>query len=174
MTARDDGGLAWRVVVPTGEVAAAPPEPLQPPRVPADNPGDAARPPGEIPAPAAPRRALVADDSVMARVFLTRLLVQEGIAVDVADNGTDARALLAAGGFDLVFLDVDMPGGGALEIARGLDPAARKSVCALVKDDDERVRAEAEGLAAALLKPFAEDEVRGVLSALRAVSTDNP
>jgi DNA-binding response OmpR family regulator len=110
----------------------------------------------------------------MARVFLSRLLVAEGIAVEVAENGDEARAWLAAGGFDLAFLDVDMPGGGALEIVSTLNAPAPPFVCALVKDDVERMRVEALGLGPTLLKPFAEDEVRAALAAALAADEPNP
>jgi DNA-binding response OmpR family regulator len=118
--------------------------------------------------PLAEGRVLVADDSLMARVFLTRLLAADGLEVDGAENGFDARAALEAGAFAFAFLDFDMPGGGALEVLAGLAPARRPRVCVLAKDEDERQRAIALGLGPAILKPFAEDEVLAALAALRA------
>jgi DNA-binding response OmpR family regulator len=107
-------------------------------------------------------------------VFLTRLLAQEGLDVDGFEHGSDARAALAEGGYAYAFLDVDMPGGGALEILAGLDPLDRPRVCALVKDEEERQRVVALGVGPALLKPFAEEEVWAALAALRAPGEPNP
>ena len=138
------------------------PEAVQPEPIPADNP------PETVPPARASLRALVADDSMMARVFLGRLLAQRGIVVEEAEDGAAARALLDRGGFDLVFLDAEMPGAGALEILRGADAAVVARACVLVKDDEERRRAESFGGLPILYKPFAEDEVRSAVDTLRA------
>ncbi len=137
-------------------------EAVQPEALPADNDPETGRVFTRV------TRALVADDSMMARVFLGRLLAQRGIEVDEAEDGVQAQAALMARTFDLVFLDADMPGMGAREIleAGGAELAAR--VCVLVKDDEERRRAEAFGAGPILYKPFAEDEVRSAVDALLA------
>jgi CheY-like chemotaxis protein len=85
---------------------AGPPEAVQPEPIPADNP------PESTPVPRSPLRALVADDSMMARVFLGRLLAQRGIVVEEAEDGAAARSRLAGGGFELVILDAEMPARG--------------------------------------------------------------
>jgi CheY-like chemotaxis protein len=137
-------------------------EAVQPEHVRADNPN-------ETPARASrARRALVADDSMMARVFLGRLLAQRGIEVDEAEDGPQAQAAIDAGSFDLVFLDAEMPGLGALEILAGADSTLAARACVLVKDDEERRRAEGFGAVCILYKPFAEDDVRSAVDALLA------
>jgi CheY-like chemotaxis protein len=140
-----------------GGAGAGEAEALQEPRVPADNPERS-----RAPAP----RALVADDSFTARVFLSRLLAQRGIDVDEAEDGPHALALLAVRSYELVFLDAEMPGGGALAIAGQVDPGIRGVSVVLVRDDAERSAAQAAGFAYALYKPFAEDEVAAALRAL--------
>ena len=177
-----DGRLA-RVLdlAPVGDAMAestetpqpAPPETLDPPQpetreavqpeeVRADNPGE---PPVRA---LRARRALVADDSMMARVFLGRLLAQRGIEVDEAEDGPQAQAAIDAGSFDLVFLDAEMPGLGALEILARADSTLAARACVLVKDDEERRRAEGFGAVRILYKPFAEDDVRSAVDALLA------
>ncbi len=111
-------------------------------------------------------RALVADDSLMARVFLGRLLLQRGIEVDEAEDLPTVQGRLATRAYDLVFLDAEMPGGGALAMARTANPAWLDRAVVLVKDDDEKRQAEAHGFAHVLFKPFAEDEVAAALRAL--------
>ena len=190
VTRPEPGGLTWTVRLPRGRVRdaeparesaaelahesaaelaleaapkpAAPPEAVQPEPIPADNM------PETGPPVRAALRALVADDSMMARVFLGRLLAQRGIVVEEAEDGAAARALLDRGGFDLVFLDAEMPGAGALEILKGAQPDLVARACVLVKDDEERRLAESFGGLPILYKPFAEDEVRGVVDRLRA------
>ena len=158
--------LAPSAEAPTPEAppSESAPEAVQPEPVPADTSPETA-PPAR-----APLRALVADDSMMARVFLGRLLAQRGIVVEEAEDGAAARALIDRGGFDLVFLDAEMPGAGALEILKGADAAVVARACVLVKDDEERRRAEAFGGLPILYKPFAEDEVRSAVDTLRARS----
>jgi len=164
---RDAEGRTARVLdlAQGAEAALDPsPEPVQPEPIPADNPPEAEPPPKAR----AVVRALVADDSMMARVFLGRLLAQRGIVVEEAEDGAAARALLDRGGFDFVFLDAEMPGAGALEILKGAGAAVVARACVLVKDDEERRTAEAFGGLPILYKPFAEDEVRSVVDTLRA------
>jgi DNA-binding response OmpR family regulator len=111
----------------------------------------------------------VADDSFTARVFLRRLLVMRGIEVDEAEQGDEARARLQAAHYDLVFLDADMPGGGAIALASTIEAGDRGRVIALVRDEAERAAAQAAGFAQTLFKPFAEDEVAAALAALAEV-----
>jgi len=147
---------------PEPEPEAVLSEAIQPEPIPADNGPE--RPSAAF----APTRALVADDSMMARVFLGRLLAQRGIVVEEAEDGAAARAMLAAAHYDLVFLDAEMPGAGAIEILRGEDAAVSARACVLVKDDEERRRVEAFGALPILYKPFAEDEVRSAVATLLA------
>jgi two-component system chemotaxis response regulator CheY len=111
-------------------------------------------------------RALVADDSMMARVFLARLLMQRGFSVDEAEDGVEALGALASRHYDIAFLDAEMPGAGAIQILRDAGALLTGRVCVLVKDEDERRRVELLGHVPVLFKPFAEDEVRAAVEAL--------
>jgi adenylate cyclase len=53
---------------------------------------------------------LVADDNGINRDLLSRYLERQGHAVQVAHNGWKALEMIATGVFDLVLLDVTMPG----------------------------------------------------------------
>ena len=59
---------------------------------------------------------LVVDDSEFNRDALSRRLAQKGFLVETVDNGADALELLASDRFDLVLLDVEMPGMSGLEV----------------------------------------------------------
>jgi PAS domain S-box-containing protein len=63
-----------------------------------------------VSAPASPPlRILVAEDNEFNSQLLEQLLVRRNHRVRLANNGRDAIALVEAGGFDLLFLDIHMP-----------------------------------------------------------------
>jgi CheY-like chemotaxis protein len=72
-------------------------------------------------------RVLVVDDDPVNREMLGRRVVREGCAVVPAADGPEALALLETGGFDLVLLDLMMPGMAGDEVLRRLkaDPRHR-------------------------------------------------
>jgi two-component system, NarL family, sensor histidine kinase BarA len=65
-------------------------------------------------------RILLADDAVAARVLTSALLRRMGFEVDVADGGEAALALAGRTHYDLVLLDLDMPGMDGIATARKL------------------------------------------------------
>jgi class 3 adenylate cyclase len=69
---------------------------------------------------AATRHILVVDDNASNRDLLARRLVREGYSVTAAESGASALALTAAEGFDLVLLDLMMPGMSGFEVLRQL------------------------------------------------------
>jgi PAS domain S-box-containing protein len=60
--------------------------------------------------PARPLRVLVAEDNPVNAELLTTLLRRFGHAAEVASNGHEAVAALERDAFDLVFMDLQMPG----------------------------------------------------------------
>lgn len=54
-------------------------------------------------------RILVVDDDEMIRTLVARVLVREGFVVQTARDGVEAVAMLEAGGFDGIVLDLMMP-----------------------------------------------------------------
>ena len=100
-------GTAVRLHIP---FERAPDEALAP--VPAPAPADLA--PGRAPT----LRVLVVDDVAINREVLGALLRQRGHAVLQCADGESAIARVAAGGVDLVLMDVEMPGLDGLEAAR--------------------------------------------------------
>src|SRR5262245_30244748 len=61
-------------------------------------------------------RLLLVDDNRVNRLLLARQLGQLGHRVEVAENGHDALALLRAQPFDLLVLDIEMPGLDGFEV----------------------------------------------------------
>jgi DNA-binding response OmpR family regulator len=115
-------------------------------------------------------RVLVAeDDEVLARTMAVGLR-REGMAVDVALDGDDARTRLAITDYDVVVLDRDLPGTRGDEICRIL--VAEKSasrVLMLTAASTVKDRVEGLGLGADdyLPKPF---EFAELLARIRAVA----
>ena len=138
-------------VEPPAAAAAEPtPEPA---------PGPRARPREK---PAAPR-ALIAEDSIVGSVFLERLLVRRGFAVEVVDCARGLESALARGSWDLVLADVDLSGGGGAEHLRQIGAGGEGRWIALVRDRDDERLAAAAGLTHHLRKPFESDHLDGLL-----------
>jgi two-component system phosphate regulon response regulator OmpR len=72
-----------------------------------------------IPADDAPH-LLIVDDDRRIRDLLSRYLLNEGYRVTTADHAAEARAKLTGMKFDLLILDVMMPGENGLDLAKSL------------------------------------------------------
>jgi len=66
----------------------------------------------------AKKKILAVDDDATALGALRQILVQKGYDVSTAPNGHDALTALRNGTFDLVILDVSMPGLSGYEVCR--------------------------------------------------------
>ena len=114
-------------------------------------------------------RILVAEDDHKVASFLEKGLREEGYAVDVAYDGIDGseKALLHA--YDLLLLDVMLPGKSGLEIVREMR-AREKAVPVLLltaRDSrDDIVRGLDTGADDYLTKPFGLDELLARIRAL--------
>jgi CheY-like chemotaxis protein len=140
---------------PAREPEAPAPAPAPAPAMPAtDLAGDESQAPhGAI----LPRRALVAEDSIAARIYLVRLLEQQGFLVHTATNATELRAMLTRGPWALVCADrglSDIPGVDLLHDLARSSTAAGAAIVALVSDAEDEAAALAAGVHATLAKPI--------------------
>lgn len=71
-------------------------------------------------APAGEAHILVVDDDTRIRTLLQRYLTENGYRVTAAESAEDARARLKGLSFDLLILDIMMPGEDGLSLARSL------------------------------------------------------
>jgi len=72
-------------------------------------------------------RILVVDDEAAIRLTMNMLLRRSGYAVTTAESGEQALALITEQPFDLLLLDLKMPGVTGLEVAeraKDIQPAA--------------------------------------------------
>lgn len=104
---------------------------------------------------------LVVDDDRRIRDLLSRFLSGEGYRVTTAQSAADARAKLAAVHFDLLILDVMMPGETGFDLARSL--RARSSVPIIMLTARHETESRIEGLQIGaddyLAKPFEPREL---------------
>jgi two-component system LytT family response regulator len=72
-------------------------------------------------------KALIVDDEPLARTALATLLAEHGQVeiIGMAGGVKEARALLALQAPDVVFLDMEMPGGSGLELEPFIPPSTR-------------------------------------------------
>lgn len=104
---------------------------------------------------------LVVDDDRRIRDLLSRFLAGEGFRVTTADNAPDARAKLTGLSFDLIILDVMMPGETGFEFARTLRGTSNVPILMLTARDAAEARIEGLSLGADdyLPKPFEPREL---------------
>ena len=82
---------------------------------------------------------LVIDDDRRLRELLSRYLMGEGFRVTTADDANDARAKLGSIAFDLLVLDIMMPGESGLELTRSLRESNQVPILLLTAMPDTRV-----------------------------------
>jgi two-component system phosphate regulon response regulator OmpR len=104
---------------------------------------------------------LVVDDDRRIRDLLSRFLSGEGYRVTTADNAKDARAKLNGLSFDLMVLDVMMPGETGFEFAKSLRGQSSVPILMLTARDGTEARIEGLSLGADdyLSKPFEPREL---------------
>jgi two-component system phosphate regulon response regulator OmpR len=106
---------------------------------------------------------LVVDDDLRLRELLRRYLSDSGFRVTGAADAVEARAQLASFAFDLVVLDVMMPGESGLVLTRALRerPAPRIPVLLLTAmgEPEDRVHGLEQGADDYLAKPFEPREL---------------
>jgi class 3 adenylate cyclase len=113
----------------------------------------------EDPAAAGSGTILVVDDNTDNRDLLARRLARQGHRVEAVADGKEALAALRAGAFDVVLLDVLMPGQSGADVLRELkaDPGLRAIPVLMISALDEMdtvIRCIELGAEDYLAKPF--------------------
>src|ERR1700694_5246465 len=92
-----------------------------------------------IPADDAPH-LLIVDDDRRIRDLLSRYLFGEGYRVTTADNAAEARAKLNGLHFDLLILDVMMPGESGFDLAAAIRATSAVPILMLTARDEAESR----------------------------------
>lgn len=127
------------------------------------------RPPLEDDAP----HLLIVDDDERLRSVLRRYLLRNGFRVAEAEDAAAARAKLQALSFDLIILDVMMPGESGVSFLADLRRSSRVPVLMLtaMSEPADRIAGLEQGADDYLSKPF---EPRELVLRLRNILSRNP
>ena len=104
---------------------------------------------------------LVVDDDRRIRDLLSRFLNGEGYRVTTADSAVDARAKLTGLSFDLLILDVMMPGESGFDLAQSIRGTSTVPILMLTARDaaESRIKGLEMGADDYLSKPFEPREL---------------
>jgi two-component system, OmpR family, phosphate regulon response regulator OmpR len=104
---------------------------------------------------------LVVDDDQRIRDLIARFLFEAGYRVSTAADAKGARAAMRGLSFDLVILDVMMPGESGLELARDLKQISQVPICMLtaLADPEQRIAGLEAGVDDYVGKPFEPREL---------------
>ena len=111
---------------------------------------------------------LIVDDDHKIRDLLARYLYEQGFRVTTAEDASSARAAMRGLSFDIILLDVMMPGESGLDLARELKSTTRVPICMLTAraEAEQRIEGLEIGVDDYISKPF---EPRELLLRLRNI-----
>ena len=115
------------------------------------------------------KRILVADDEAGIRELLEEVLTMRGIDVEVAASGSEAIAALEKHPFDLIILDLLMPGTSGSDVARYIGVNAPEMPIVIITGSDvETIENRLRGISVTqvIRKPFEMDQISEVVSEL--------
>lgn len=113
-------------------------------------------------------RILIIEDEAKLAENLRKGLTEHGYTVDVSANGIDGLHAAVEGRFDLLLLDVMLPGLDGLQVLRALRQSRDTPVMMLTARDAlaDRIRGLRDGADDYLVKPFAFSELVARVQAL--------
>jgi len=113
-------------------------------------------------------RILIVDDDEELAGLLSELLTREGFSVDMRHDGVKGLATALGGGYDLLILDVMLPGMDGFEILRRIRRESRLPVLMLTArgEDEDRIIGLELGADDYLPKPF---NTRELVARVRAI-----
>ena len=104
---------------------------------------------------------LVVDDDQKIRDLLARFLFDQGFRVTTAEDAATARAAMRGLDFDVILLDVMMPGESGLDLAREIKSTRPTPICLLTARalPEERIEGLEAGVDDYVSKPFEPREL---------------
>ena len=160
-----EGGNEFWLTLPL-EVAVAPPRP------PAE--------PVPLPPRVRPARVLLVEDLAANQLVAATILRREGHRVDIADSGAEALALARTRPYDLILMDLVMPGMSGYEATRRIralpPPASAVPIVALTATTapEDRARCLAVGMVEVLGKPVRPADLLAAVARVGGASPPAP
>src|SRR5258706_5942235 len=114
-------------------------------------------------------KILVVEDDRIVGQYVKRGLDEQGYHADLVDDGLEALRLIAGGHYDLVVLDLRLPGMTGFEVLRTIrDRGITSPVLVLTAQDavDHKVQALRAGADDYVTKPFAFEELLARVEAI--------
>ena len=123
-------------------------------------------------------KLLLAEDEKRMNRALCEILTQEGYDVDAVENGEDALYAISGGIYDLIVLDVMMPGMNGYDVAKNARKSGIRTPILMLtakSELDDKVEGLDSGADDYLTKPFMTKELLARLRALgrRNIQTDD-
>jgi DNA-binding response OmpR family regulator len=115
------------------------------------------------------KKILVIDDEKNIRLTLTQALEAPGLAIDTAVNGEEALRKISVNDFQIILLDLKMPGMDGMEVLRQISlthPDIRVIIITAYGSIDSAVEAMKLGAVDFIQKPFAPDEIRSLVTSV--------
>jgi CheY-like chemotaxis protein len=110
---------------------------------------------------------LIVDDEELLRDVLSRIFIQQGALVEVAENGRVAFEMLQKKRFDAVLSDARMPNGDGVALAKDIQTKLSRKPKIFICSGFNDIKPEdmkALGIEAILEKPFKTHELIGTIA----------
>ena len=117
-------------------------------------------------------KVLIVDDESMVRSTMSQIMEHLGLSVKEAEDGKQALDMMASDPFDIVFLDLLLPGMHGLEVHRHIREKHPEAVVIIITGHpavDSALESMKLGAIDYLVKPFGTKEVENVVSEARAI-----
>lgn len=111
---------------------------------------------------------LIAEDNLINQKLASKIFEKLGYKADTAFNGIEVLGFLNSKKYDIIFMDVQMPGMDGLECTRSirnLESSDKPVIIALTgsSEEDDKSTCIAAGMDDFISKPFRQDDIKRMI-----------